>query len=114
MARRRRIVGPRNANARTTLSLRRLKQVAGITLLETILSVGIVAVLAGLTAVGVKSARDKARSVRELGAARNLMTAYLAYAGDNNGRLLPGVVEDPTTIGHPAAVDRAGNPLGGG
>ena len=90
-----------------------MKRTAGITLLETILSVGIVAVLTGLVAVGIKSARDKARSVRELGAARNLMTAYLAYAGDNNGRLLPGVVEDPTTIGHPAAMDRAGNSLGG-
>jgi type II secretory pathway pseudopilin PulG len=90
-----------------------LKRVAGITLIETILSVGIIAVLAGLIAVAVKGAWDKARSVRELGAARNLMTAYLAYAGDNNGRPLPGVVEEPTTIGHPAAVDRAGHPLGG-
>ena len=30
-----------------------------------------------------------------------------------NGRLLPGIVEDPSLIGLPEAVDRAGNPLGG-
>jgi type II secretory pathway pseudopilin PulG len=75
--------------------------------------VGIVAVLAGLVAVAVKGAQDKAKSVRELAAARNLMTAYLAYAGENNGKLLPGIVEDPTAIGHPPAVDQAGNHLGG-
>jgi hypothetical protein len=75
--------------------------------------VGIVAVLAGLIAVAVKGTQVKAKSVRELAAARNLMTAYLAYAGENNGKLLPGIVEDPTAIGHPPAVDQAGNHLGG-
>ena len=90
-----------------------LRRPAGITLVETILSVGIVAVLAGLIVVAVKGVTDKAKSVRELAAARNLMAAYLSYAGESDGKLLPGIVEDPTTIGHPPAKDQAGNPLGG-
>ena len=52
---------------------------------------------------------SKARSARELGAARNVIVAYLAFAGDNNGRLLPGIVEDASLIGLPEAVDRAGD-----
>ena len=63
-------------------SKRDLKRIAGITLLETLLGVAIVAVLAGLATVGVRSTLSKARSARELGAARNVIVAYLAFAGD--------------------------------
>ncbi|MET0252737.1 MAG: type II secretion system protein [Terrimicrobiaceae bacterium] len=90
-----------------------MKGIAGSTLLETLLGVAIVAVLAGLATVSIRSVLSKAMSARELGAARNVMAAYLAFAGDNNGRLLPGIVEDPSQIGLPEAVDRTGNPLGG-
>lgn len=71
------------------------------------------AVLASLITVAAKSGLENAKSARELGAARNVMSAYLAYAGDNDGRLLPGIVEDPSEIGFPAAVDREGHKLGG-
>jgi hypothetical protein len=71
------------------------------------------AILAGLVTVAIKGAREKARCVLELAAARNVMTAYFAYAADNSGRLLPGIIEDPSAIGMPAALDRSGGNLGG-
>ena len=90
-----------------------MKRNAGITLLETLLGVGIMAILAGLIGVAIKGARDKAKSVLELAAARNVTTAYFAYAADNAGRLLPGIIEDPSEIGMPVPVDRNGGHLGG-
>lgn len=61
---------------------------AGFTLVELLVVVVIVGVLAGLSMVGVHAALAKARSMREMGAAKNLIAAYLLAAQDNDGYLM--------------------------
>ena len=68
----------------------------GFTLVEMLVTVALVATLGTLTVTGVQSAREKARTVVEINAARNLITGYLGHAAENNGRVLPGYQNDPT------------------
>jgi len=67
----------------------------GFTLVELLVVIVIVVVLASLSIAGLRSARQKAMSVTEVSAARNLVAGYLGYAADNNGKLLPGFKKDP-------------------
>lgn len=60
----------------------------GFTLIEMLVSVTIIAILAGLAGAGTSAAMAKARTVREMNAARNLITAYTS-ATTNGGDLLP-------------------------
>lgn len=62
----------------------------GFTLVEMLVTIVIIATLGGLSFACVKSARQKARTVVEINAARNLITGYLGYAAENNGTLLRG------------------------
>lgn len=67
----------------------------GFTLIEMLVTFTIIATLGGLTFTGVRVAREKTRSVVEINAARNLITGYLGYAGENNGRVLEGYQPNP-------------------
>lgn len=69
---------------------------SGFTLIEMLVAVSLFATLGVVTLVGVKSARQKAKTVVEVNAARNLITAYLGHAAENNGRVLAGYQADPT------------------
>lgn len=77
----------------------------GFTLVELLVTITIIATLAGVSATGYMTMREKARMVTEVNAARNLMVAYLSYPADHNGRVMPGYQPDPEV------TDLSGNPL---
>src|ERR1700709_1254588 len=62
----------------------------GFTLVEILIVMTIILVLSGLAISAVNAATVMARRTAESSAARNLITAYLAYPADNNGALMPG------------------------
>ena len=70
---------------------------SGFTLVELTIAIFITTVLASLSVAGYKVAREKSQMATEVNAARNLMTAYLGYASDHSGKLLPGYQTDETT-----------------
>ena len=65
------------------------------TLVELLITLGIVGMLALLGAAGVSKAKKKAQQALEISAAGNLMTAYHLYSQDHNGQLMPGYRDDP-------------------
>lgn len=67
----------------------------GFSLVEAMVTIAIVAALATVGVAGYRCTKQKARSVVEVNAARNLITAYLGDAADNGGRVMPGYQEDP-------------------
>lgn len=69
---------------------------SGFTLVELLVTITIISALGSLTFAGVRSVREKTKSVVEINAARNLITGYLGYAADNNGQVLAGYLKDPT------------------
>jgi type II secretory pathway pseudopilin PulG len=68
----------------------------GFTIIELIVTVVMLATLGGLTCVGIQSSREKAKTVVEINAARNLITGYLGHAAENNGQVLAGYLADPS------------------
>lgn len=75
-----------------------MKSRSGFTLVELLVVILILATLGALSVVGVKKSRDKARSVVEMSAARNLVAGYIGYATENNGLLMPGYLKNaPST-----------------
>ncbi len=71
-------------------------QPSGFTLVEMLVTISVITTLGTLAAVGVRSAREKAKTIVEINAARNLITGYLGYAAENNGQVLPGYLSDPS------------------
>jgi prepilin-type N-terminal cleavage/methylation domain-containing protein/prepilin-type processing-associated H-X9-DG protein len=59
-------------------------------LIEILITVGVLGVLATLSLAGVSSLTEHGKRVREINAARTLVTAYLTRAAENNGELMPG------------------------
>lgn len=55
-----------------------------------LVTVVIIAVLCGLAMGGYGVVMGMARKAKEIAAARTLVSAYLAFPGDNNGELMPG------------------------
>ncbi len=62
----------------------------GFTLIELLVVVSIIAVLAGIAMPVMASVRRKSRESVEINSARQIMTAYIARAADNDGELLLG------------------------
>lgn len=73
--------------------------------MEVLVCIAILAALATVGAAGYRSARNQARCVVEMNAARNLITAYLGHAADHGGRVLPGYQADDS------ATNLEGEPL---
>ena len=69
---------------------------SGFTLIEMLVTFVIIATLGTLTVAGVRSAREKARAIVEINAARNLINGYLGYAAEHSGQLLAGYQTDPS------------------
>jgi prepilin-type N-terminal cleavage/methylation domain-containing protein len=65
------------------------------TLLELLISLGLIGILIGLVLVALSGARTSATRTGSLNTLRQLMQAYTGYSTDNNGRLLPGYVDAP-------------------
>jgi prepilin-type N-terminal cleavage/methylation domain-containing protein/prepilin-type processing-associated H-X9-DG protein len=68
----------------------------GFTLTELLVVIAIIAIIAGISFPVVNTTRKKARMVTEISAARQLVTAYLACAADNDGELMPGFLAGAT------------------
>ncbi len=60
------------------------------TLIELLVVISIIALLIGILLPILGTARGRARAVRELAAGRQVQTAHLSLAYENDGRLLPG------------------------
>lgn len=71
---------------------------SAFTLIELLVVVAIIAVLASLATVVAGKVTESGYLARETSAGRNLMTAYLSYASDNNGQLMPGYTTAPGTV----------------
>lgn len=62
----------------------------GFTLIELLVVIVIIAVLAGIAFPVLGGVRKRAQAVTETSASRQLIAAYLAYANEHDGELLPG------------------------
>lgn len=63
----------------------------GFSLVELLVSIGVIAILAA-TGVGVlQRSSGKAKMIREIAAGKNLINAYQAAAAESDGRYLPGM-----------------------
>src|SRR5690606_17371874 len=63
---------------------------SAFTLIELLVVTAIVAVLTLIATAAVTKVRSQSDMTREIAAARNLVSAYLTYATENNGELMPG------------------------
>lgn len=72
--------------------------VRAFTLAELLVSVAIIALLASLLLIAGDKVQQRGRNLKELHAARQLMTAYLAYAANNDGEVLKGYDKDITSV----------------
>jgi len=81
-----------------------------VTLIEIMVAVAIMLVLAAAGMAGLSSAEDYGRRVRELNSAKTLALAYLQYANDHDGNLLPGYAgyDAGATISLPNGTELAG------
>ena len=77
-----------NSSASRTLSRRaQNRRPAAFTLIELLITMAIIAILAGLLSVALAKARAKAQGIACLGNARQLALACVMYATDNGDRL---------------------------
>ncbi|MEX2213896.1 MAG: prepilin-type N-terminal cleavage/methylation domain-containing protein [Phycisphaeraceae bacterium] len=74
------------------------------TLIELLVVVSIIALLIGILLPSLGKAREQARMVKEMSAARQLAVAYIGFATECNGRLMPGYANEPATDGQSNAV----------
>lgn len=70
--------------------LRPFVDAAGFTLVELLVVVGILAMLIGILVPVIAQVRSAASRAKEIVSARTLAQAWLSYAEDHNGALLPG------------------------
>ena len=89
-------------------------------LVELLVSIGVIALLIGLLVPALSQAKSSAKTARELAAGQQLMLAYTLYADDAKGQLLPGYPPDSwvsatPTVGTPSltVLDDVGRPITG-
>ncbi|MEI9894057.1 MAG: prepilin-type N-terminal cleavage/methylation domain-containing protein [Chthoniobacter sp.] len=80
----------------------------GFTLLELLVVIAIIALLVGLSFPVYQSVLNKGHMTKEIQAGRNLITAYVAAAGDRDGHFLAGYDRTVSEVILPN-----GNPVGG-
>ena len=80
----------------------------GFTLLELLLSIGIISVLISILIPALGKAREMCRQVRELSAAHQVMTGFTAYADDSRGAVLVGYASKAMVKGPLVVVNNAG------
>lgn len=66
------------------------------TIVELLVTVGIIALLTGIIVAGVRSALGTARKTKELNLMRGVHAAWSQYANTYEEQLLPGFIDEPT------------------
>lgn len=89
-----------------SISSTSVKRPRAFTLVELLIVIGIIAVLMGFLLPAMGRARQQAKLTAELAASRQLMVAYLSYATDNRGALIPGHTTEDLKL-----TDDRGKPL---
>ncbi len=92
------------ARRRTWGDLHMLQKRKAFTLIELLVVIAIISVLMAILLPSLQKARQQARRVREVHAARQLGMAYHMYTLDNDDKLLPGMADE-------VATDTEGNPV---
>ncbi|MFM8818398.1 MAG: type II secretion system protein, partial [Phycisphaerales bacterium] len=69
---------------------------AAFTIVELLVTVGIIALLTGIIIAGVRSALGTARKTKELNLMRGVHAAWTQYANSYDEHLLPGFIDEPT------------------
>ena len=80
----------------------------GFTVVELLVVVAVIALLMGLLIPALRAIKTSSRQGVEMSAARQLMTAYIAYAAVHNDAVLPGYHDSPR------AFDAQNLPIAGG
>jgi prepilin-type N-terminal cleavage/methylation domain-containing protein/prepilin-type processing-associated H-X9-DG protein len=98
------------------MRLARPRHRCGFTLIELLVVIAIIALLVAILLPALGHARATARMVKEMAAGKQMMLAYLAYADDHRGSLLPGEIPDQLMRGPDGepffvAKDNDGRPL---
>lgn len=73
----------------------------GFTLIETLVAVGIIVTLAIIGAGACHGVLKKRNQVLEIAAGKNLISAYLSHAADNDGQYLPGMDFSVAKVAYP-------------
>jgi len=84
------------------------KSSAAFTLVELLVVVGIIAILAVVVFAAAGTAIQQAHKAQAIGAARNLITAYLAATDANSGQLLGGYDRTVNSLSGPGGVTLSG------
>jgi prepilin-type N-terminal cleavage/methylation domain-containing protein len=71
---------------------------SAFTLVELLITIAIIAILAGLLLPCLAKARNKARMIEEMSAGRQLMFGVQMYSDDRNGAVFPGYVTDTSAV----------------
>lgn len=90
---------------------RQLRAALGFTLIEVLVTIGIIAVLISVLIPSLSKARGLARQTREIAAGQQVMTAFHAYSTDNKDRVLTGIASPAMVNGNMIVRDATGQRL---
>lgn len=71
------------------------RSLSGLTLVELLVVVAIFAILGAISLPVISSLQERARATNEISGARQTIAAWISYAGDRDGQVLPGYQSEP-------------------